>query len=264
MAMSESRIIHNDNVTVENVIGKNVIELRDIKKSFLLGDQIVRALDGVSITIRTGEYVSVMGPSGSGKSTLLNMLGLLDKPDIGTYQLAGVETTTLDEERRAKYRREQIGFVFQAFHLIPRLTAQENIELPLMLEGVAPRERARLACEAMERLGLADRAQHLSNQLSGGQRQRVAIARAIVMRPSLLLADEPTGNLDSHSGADVMQLLEELNQSGITLIVVTHDAGLGARAHRTIRMVDGRTADGAVVSETPASAATQDADHASH
>ncbi len=217
-----------------------VIELSDIEKTFQLGDQTVHALDGVSLTIHEGEYLSVMGPSGSGKSTLLNVLGLLDKPERGSYKLAGVETTTLDEEQRAKYRRDQIGFVFQSFHLISRLTAQENIELPMLLEGVPPRERSRLALEVMERLGLSDRARHLSNQLSGGQRQRVAIARAIVMRPSLLLADEPTGNLDSRSGADVMQVLEELNQSGITLLVVTHDAALGARARRSVRMADGK------------------------
>lgn len=235
--------IANDAAGEMNAGEMNVIELRAIEKTFQLGDQTVHALDGVDLTIRKGEYVSVMGPSGSGKSTLLNMLGLLDKPDRGSYKLAGVETITLDEEARAKFRRDQIGFVFQSFHLIPRLSAQENIELPLLLEGIAPRERARLAREAMERLGLVDRAHHLSNQLSGGQRQRVAIARAIVMRPSLLLADEPTGNLDSRSGADVMELLEELNRSGITLIVVTHDSALGARAHRTIRMVDGRIAN---------------------
>ncbi|HET8711234.1 MAG TPA: ABC transporter ATP-binding protein [Spongiibacteraceae bacterium] len=232
----------------------SVIELRDIEKTFQLGDQCVHALDGVSTTIRKGEYVSVMGPSGSGKSTLLNMIGLLDKPDRGSYRLVGVETTTLDEEQRARYRRDQIGFVFQSFHLIPRLTAQENIELPLLLEGVATIERARLARDVMERLGISDRAQHLSNQLSGGQRQRVAIARAIVMRPSLLLADEPTGNLDSRSGADVMQLLEELNQNGITLIVVTHDAALGARARRTIRMADGK-----IVADESAAARTEQA-----
>jgi putative ABC transport system ATP-binding protein len=224
----------------EIIADDNVIELHDIEKTFQLGEQIVHALDHVSLKIRKSEYVSVMGPSGSGKSTLLNLLGLLDKPERGSYKLAGVETTTLDEEARAKFRRDQIGFVFQAFHLIPRLTAQENIELPLLLEGIAPKERAKRAREAMERLGLGDRAQHLSNQLSGGQRQRVAIARALVMRPSLLLADEPTGNLDSRSGADVMQLLEELNRSGITLIVVTHDAALGARAQRHIRMADGK------------------------
>ncbi len=219
---------------------ENVIELSDIEKTFQLGDQTVHALDGVNLAIRKGEYVAVMGPSGSGKSTLLNVLGLLDKPERGSYKLAGVETTALDEEQRAKYRRDQIGFVFQSFHLIPRLSAQENIELPLLLEGIAPRERGQRAREVMERLGLSDRAHHLSNQLSGGQRQRVAIARAIVMRPSLLLADEPTGNLDSRSGADVMQLLEELNRSGVTLLVVTHDAALGARARRSVRMADGK------------------------
>ncbi len=228
------------NATTQHGAADNVIELNGVERTFQLGDQNVHALDGVDLSIRKGEYVSVMGASGSGKSTLLNMIGLLDKPDRGSYKLAGVETTTLDEEQRAKYRRDQIGFVFQSFHLIPRLTAQENIELPLLLEGVPARERARLALAAMERLNLSDRARHLSNQLSGGQRQRVAIARAIVMRPSLLLADEPTGNLDSRSGADVMQLLEELNRGGITLIVVTHDAALGARAQRRIRMADGK------------------------
>ena len=219
---------------------ENVIELSGIEKTFQLGEQTVHALDGIDLMIRKGDYVSVMGPSGSGKSTLLNMLGLLDKPDRGSYRLSGVETTALNEEQRAKYRRDQIGFVFQSFHLISRLSARENVELPMLLEGVPARERMRLAREVMERLGLGDRANHLSNQLSGGQRQRVAIARALVMRPSLLLADEPTGNLDSRSGADVMQLLEELNQSGITLLVVTHDATLGARAHRQVRMADGK------------------------
>jgi putative ABC transport system ATP-binding protein len=226
-----------------SVIGtnsENVIELGAVEKTFQLGDQTVHALDGVNLTIRKGEYVAVMGPSGSGKSTLLNVLGLLDKPERGSYKLAGVETTVLDEEQRAKYRRDQIGFVFQSFHLIPRLSAQENIELPLLLEGVPPHERARRAREVMDRLGLGDRANHLSNQLSGGQRQRVAIARAIVMQPSLLLADEPTGNLDSRSGVDVMQLLEELNRSGVTLLLVTHDASLGARARRSVRMADGK------------------------
>jgi putative ABC transport system ATP-binding protein len=222
--------------------GDVLIALTGVEKTFQLGDQTVHALDGVDLQVRQGEYLSVMGPSGSGKSTMLNMLGLLDKPDRGSYRLAGVETTTLDEERRARFRREQIGFVFQSFHLVPRLTAQENIELPMLLEGIAPRERNRLSQEVMEKLGIADRAHHLSNQLSGGQRQRVAIARAIVMRPSLLLADEPTGNLDSRSGADVMQLLEELHDSGITLLVVTHEVALGNRAHRHIRMIDGRVA----------------------
>ncbi|MDB6061370.1 MAG: ABC-type antimicrobial peptide transport system, ATPase component [Verrucomicrobiaceae bacterium] len=222
--------------------GTAVIELQNIEKTFQLGDQTVHALDGVNLRVMKGEYVSVMGPSGSGKSTMLNMLGLLDKPDRGNYRLAGHETTTMDEEQRARWRREQIGFVFQSFHLVPRLTAQENIELPMLLEGLAPRERHNKASDVMARLGLSDRGKHLPNQLSGGQRQRVAIARAIVMRPALLLADEPTGNLDSRSGTDVIELLEELNRTGITLVVVTHDAQLGERARRHVRMVDGRVA----------------------
>lgn len=219
-----------------------VIELNNVFKTFQLGDQAVNALNGVSLAVRKGEYLSVMGPSGSGKSTLLHMIGLLDKPNSGTYVLTGKETTVMDEEQRARLRREQIGFVFQSFHLIPRLTAQENIELPMLLEGIPARERQQRAREVMARLHLTDRATHKPGQLSGGQQQRVAIARAIVMRPSLLLTDEPTGNLDSKAGKDVMELLEELHHSGITLLMVTHDAALGSRAHRHIRMVDGNIA----------------------
>lgn len=217
-----------------------LIRLGNIVKTFLLGGQAVHALDDVSLQIREGEYVSIMGPSGSGKSTLLHAIGLLDKPNSGSYLLDGIETTVLAEEQRASLRRQKIGFVFQSFHLIPRLTAQENIELPMLLEGIAPAERRRRASEVMQRLNLADRAGHKPGELSGGQQQRVAIARAIVMRPSLLLTDEPTGNLDSKSGKDVLDLLEELHHSGMTLLMVTHDAVLGARAHRHIRMVDGR------------------------
>jgi len=220
-----------------------MIELTDLCKTFVLGDQVVRALDHVSLGIQQGDYVSVMGPSGSGKSTLLNMFGLLDRPDSGEYQLDGIRTSQLPEEERALLRRNTIGFVFQSFHLIPRLNARENIELPMVLAGVDGKNRRKKSHEVMERLGLLARADHLATQLSGGQRQRVAIARALMMEPKLLLADEPTGNLDSQSGADVIQLLEELNKTGITLIVVTHDAQLGARATRTIRMVDGRMAD---------------------
>ncbi|HSB95266.1 MAG TPA: ABC transporter ATP-binding protein [Spongiibacteraceae bacterium] len=220
------------------------IEIQNVSKSFRSGNTSRGVLKNVNLSVDEGEFVSIAGFTGSGKSTLLNMLGLLDKPDRGIYRLAGIETTELGEERRAKLRREQIGFVFQSFHLISRLSAQENIELPMLLEGVVPRERQRLAREVMERLSLADRAHHQPGQLSGGQRQRVAIARAIVMRPSLLLADEPTGNLDSHSGGEAMALLEELNRSGITLLMVTHDPSLGGRARRRIRMADGKiTAD---------------------
>jgi putative ABC transport system ATP-binding protein len=217
-----------------------LIELRGITRHFQLGDQTVRALDGIDLTVNAGEYLSVMGPSGSGKSTLLNMIGLLDRPDAGSYRLAGSETARLAEEARARLRRERIGFVFQSFHLVPRLTAQENIELPMVLAELAPARRRQAAQAVMERLGLLDRARHRPHELSGGQRQRVAIARALVMRPALLLADEPTGTLDSRSGADVVGLLEELNAGGITLLVVTHDPLLGGRARRCLRMVDGR------------------------
>lgn len=220
-----------------------MIECRLLCRSFALGGQTVHALDHVDLSIAAGDYVSVMGPSGSGKSTLLNMLGLLDRPDAGEYRLLDRETTGLDEEQRAALRREHIGFVFQSYHLVPRLTARENIELPMMLAGVAPAERRALAEQAMQRLSIGDRADHRPNELSGGQRQRVAIARAIVLRPALLLADEPTGNLDSRSGTEVVELLEALNGEGITLLVVTHDGALGARARRRIHMRDGRIAE---------------------
>ncbi len=216
-----------------------MIELAGIARDFQVGDETVHALRDIDLTLPDGDYASVMGPSGSGKSTLLNMLGLLDRPDSGSYALDGVETTQLEEERRAALRRDQIGFVFQAFHLVPRLTAGENVELPLVLAGIKPAERHVRVAEVLASLGLTDRAGHRPNQLSGGQRQRVAIGRAVVMRPSLLLADEPTGNLDQHSGTDVIALLEKLNDSGITLVVVTHDHAIGQRARRRIRMVDG-------------------------
>lgn len=216
-----------------------VIRVHGVNKTFHLGDEPVHALNNIELTVNAGEYLSVMGPSGSGKSTFLNMLGLLDVPDNGEYWLAGADTVPMTEEQRAVYRREQIGFVFQSYHLVPRLTAAENIELPLILAGIAPAERKRRLTPIIERLGLGSRAGHLPNQLSGGQRQRVAIGRAIIMKPNLLLADEPTGNLDSQSGSEVVQLLEELHHDGITLVVVTHDADLGRRAHRRIRMVDG-------------------------
>ena len=217
-----------------------MIRLEDACRTFALGDQQVRALQHIDLSLQEGEYAAVMGPSGSGKSTLLNLLGLLDRPDSGRYWLDGVEAAGLEEEARSRLRAEKIGFVFQAFHLIPRLNAWENVELPLVLAGMEPAQRRPLVDAVLARLGLSDRAGHLPNQLSGGQRQRVAIGRAIVTRPRLLLADEPTGNLDSHSGQEVIELLEELNREGITLVVVTHDPRLGARARRTISMIDGR------------------------
>jgi putative ABC transport system ATP-binding protein len=210
---------------------------------FQVGDQAVHALRGIDLTIERGEYVSLMGPSGSGKSTLLNIIGLLDRPSAGRYLLDGAETTGLDDLRQAQVRRRKIGFVFQFFHLVPRLTAQQNIELPMLLDGVAPAQRARRAQALLERYGIANRAHHKPEQLSGGQRQRVAIARATVMDPSVLLADEPTGNLDRHSGQEVIDILEDLHERGTTLILVTHDPALGGRAHRQLRLVDGSIAE---------------------
>ncbi len=217
-----------------------MIELRQVERDFEVGDEIVRALADVTLDIPDGDYVSVMGPSGSGKSTLLNVLGLLDRPSRGEYLLDTIATTGLHEEKRAALRRDRIGFVFQAFHLVARLSAAENIALPMLLAGTAPAERKQRVEAVLASLDLSDRASHRPDQLSGGQRQRVAIGRAIVMRPGLLLADEPTGNLDRHSGLEVIGLLEQLNAEGITLIVVTHDAAIGDRAERQIRMLDGR------------------------
>jgi putative ABC transport system ATP-binding protein len=199
----------------------------------------VHALRGVDLTLADGDYAAVMGPSGSGKSTLLNILGLLDRPDAGSYRLDGTETTTLPEEHRARLRRERIGFVFQAFHLIPRLTAAENVELPLVLAGEPPRQRVGAGRRGPGRPRHDPARHHRPDQLSGGQRQRVAIARATVTEPSLLLADEPTGNLDRASSEDVVDALEALNAAGLTLVVVTHDQALGKRARRRVRMDDG-------------------------
>jgi putative ABC transport system ATP-binding protein len=216
-----------------------MIELQNIERDFTVGDEVVRALRDIDLALPAGDYVSVMGPSGSGKSTLLNVLGLLDRPDSGSYRLDANETTTLSEEQRAVLRRERIGFVFQAFHLVPRLSAADNIGLPLLLAGTPPARRDARVDEVLTALGLGERANHRPDQLSGGQRQRVAIGRAIVMRPRLLLADEPTGNLDRHAGDEVVALLERLNDDGITLVVVTHDPAIGQRARRHVRMVDG-------------------------
>jgi putative ABC transport system ATP-binding protein len=217
-----------------------LIALSGIERVFLLGDSEVHALRTLDLDIAAGEYVAVMGPSGSGKSTLLNLLGLLDRPNAGTYRLEGRDVTTLSPEEQARVRSERIGFVFQSFHLVPRLTAAENIALPMTLAGIAPAERTRRVAQALKDYGLANRADHRPDQLSGGQRQRVAIARATIMQPALILADEPTGNLDRHTGEEVVSLLEGLNAGGVTLIVVTHDQAMGARARRQIVMEDGR------------------------
>jgi len=218
---------------------KSLIALKAIDRTFYLGDSQVYALRNVNLDINPGEYIAVMGPSGSGKSTLLNLIGLLDRPDAGTYQLEGRDVTTLAPDEQAKVRSERIGFIFQSFHLVPRLTAAANIELPLILASMPAAERTKRVAQALKEYGLVDRAQHRPNELSGGQRQRVAIARATVQRPAVLLADEPTGNLDRVTGEEVVRLLEALNAQGMTLIVVTHDHALGARARRQIKMEDG-------------------------
>ncbi|MBP0603846.1 ABC transporter ATP-binding protein [Aeromonas sanarellii] len=219
----------------------DLIRLEAVSRRFTLGGSEVAALDRVSLRVAEGEYLAVMGPSGSGKSTLLNVLGLLDRPDEGRYWLGGEDTATLPEPALARLRGHRIGFVFQSFHLVSRLTARENVELPLMLCGVIPTERHRRSQQLLASLGLGNRADHRPAELSGGQRQRVAIARAMAMAPRLILADEPTGNLDSRSGEEVITLLEGLNrEQGITLVVVTHDPRLGERAGRRILMNDGR------------------------
>lgn len=209
----------------------------------MLGTQTVHALRDLNLDIGAGEYLSVMGPSGSGKSTLLNMIALLDRPSSGDYLLNGEDVTRLPDDELAVIRRENIGFVFQFFHLISRLTAAENVEIPLVLSGIEPAERKQRVWEALEVFNLNRRADHRPDQLSGGERQRVAIARATIMNPGVLLADEPTGNLDRESGRQAIELLESLNGKGVTLIVVTHDADMGRRASRQIRIVDGEVAE---------------------
>jgi len=217
-----------------------MIDLTEITRIFKMGDQSVYALYEINLNIATGEYVSIMGPSGSGKSTLLNIIGLLDRPDSGRYALDGKNVTDLTETEQAQTRRDKIGFVFQSFHLVPRLTAAENIEMPLILGEIPPDERKSRVADALQAFDLQSRAQHRPAELSGGQRQRVAIARATILRPKAILADEPTGNLDHSIGAEVMTLLEKLCQEGTTLIVVTHDRELSARAKRHIGMRDGK------------------------
>jgi len=217
-----------------------VIELTDITRVYHLGETEVRALDGVSARIADGEHVAIMGPSGSGKSTLLNLLGCLDRPTSGSYRLNGQEVASLDDQELTKIRRNEIGFVFQFFHLVPRLTARENVELPLLFAGVPRRERQSASQAALAAVGLATRAEHHPAELSGGERQRVALARATILNPAILLADEPTGNLDSASGRAVLDLLDRLNKDGQTLVVVTHDPKVASRADRILVLIDGR------------------------
>jgi putative ABC transport system ATP-binding protein len=221
-----------------------MIELRGIGRTYEMGHRPVHALREVDLAIAPGEYLSLMGPSGSGKCTLLHILGLLDRPTEGEYRFEGRSTRDLSDAERSLLRRYKVGFVFQFFHLLPRLDALGNVELPMMLAGIAGEERAARAREALEKVGLAARAGHRPEELSGGERQRVAIARAIVMRPAMVLADEPTGNLDRASAGEIIHLLESLNADGLTLVMVTHDPDLGKRARRTLRLLDGRVLAG--------------------
>ena len=217
-----------------------MIQLKNLSREFQVGNQVVHALDAIDLSISRGDYVSIMGVSGCGKTTLLNILGLLDTPSSGDYILSGINTSEMNDDEMANIRSTKIGFIFQSFHLIPRLTAAENIEIPMILAGHSQKMRAEKVAKALARVNLTDRSDHRPEQLSGGQRQRVAIARSIVMEPEVLLADEPTGNLDSTSGAEIVELIEELNQGGLTLILVTHDKEIGKRSNRVIRLLDGK------------------------
>lgn len=220
-----------------------MIQLENVKRVFRMGESLVHALRGVSLTIPAGSFVALMGPSGSGKSTLLHILGLLDRPTSGRYLFNGEDVSTRPDRFRTKLRQEAIGFVFQFFHLLPRLSALGNVELPMLFAGIPPGQRRERALRALSAVGLAHRAHHRPNQLSGGERQRVAIARAVIMEPKLLLADEPTGNLDRASAQEVMELLTALHQKGQTVVLVTHDPAIAAYAQRVYRMSDGRVVD---------------------
>ena len=219
---------------------REIICVDGVTKLYRTGDNVVRALDGVSLRIREGEYVAVMGPSGSGKSTLMNLLGCLDTPTEGRYLLDGCDIGTLDDDRLSEIRNRKIGFVFQSFNLLPRLNALENVALPLSYAGVGKEERLLRAAEALQRVGLADRAIHLPDELSGGQRQRVAVARALVTRPAIILADEPTGNLDSATTDEVMKLFGAIHRKGNTVILVTHEEDVARHAGRIVRLRDGK------------------------
>jgi putative ABC transport system ATP-binding protein len=221
----------------------SMIETRDLWKTYVMGAEEIHALRGVSIHIERGEYVAIMGPSGSGKSTLMNLIGCLDTPTKGSYVLNGKEVSSMDDDELARVRNEEIGFVFQTFNLLPRASALHNVELPLVYAGVSSKDRQQRAKEALDKVDLTSRMSHKPNELSGGQRQRVAIARALVNNPSILLADEPTGNLDSKTGVEIMNLFSKLHELGNTIILVTHEADIAAHAHRIIHIRDGQVED---------------------
>lgn len=218
----------------------SLVEVKDLYKIYNPGENEVRALDGINLTVEKGEFLAIVGQSGSGKSTFMNMIGLLDIPTSGTYLLDGIDVSSMTDDELSEIRNKEIGFIFQGFNLISSLSAVENVELPLVYRGMKKEERHRLAIEALERVGLSHRLNHLPKQMSGGQQQRVAIARAVAARPPVILADEPTGNLDSHSGVEVMKILHELHEEGRTIILITHDNEIAKEAQRVIRIQDGQ------------------------
>ena len=217
----------------------NVIEIRSIIRNFQLGQETVYVLKGIDLDIKRGDYVAIMGPSGSGKSTLMNLLGCLDTPTAGSYKLNGQDVSQMTDDELAEIRNKEIGFVFQTFNLLPRTTALDNVALPMVYAGTSKKDREHRAAEVLTDVGLADRMDHKPNQLSGGQRQRVAVGRALVNKPSIILADEPTGNLDSKTSLEILQLFDEIHQAGNTVIMVTHEEDVAERAHRIIRLRDG-------------------------
>ena len=216
------------------------MELRDVYKIYPMGDEAVHALDGISLTIDRGEFVAIVGQSGSGKSTAMNIIGCLDVPTSGTYHLGGIDVSTMEDDQQAEVRNKMLGFIFQQYNLIPKLTVQENVELPLLYAGVSAEERHARAVQSLERVGLADKRRNLPSQLSGGQQQRVSIARALAGKPSVILADEPTGALDSRTGREVLRFLQQLNREGDTVVLITHDNSIAVKARRIVRLQDGR------------------------